>query len=307
MPAIVDTWMQPQGRHSFVNVPRGGTSMVRADTASPSYYNRARGQAIRDDYSQAGAEAAALSAAAAATNSIPGGVDQAIRNNAIQSAWQQTAMHYNIRERMADAAARAEQMRRQQIATLAELALKGQMHQAEMVLRERGLDLDAEKLAQQADYQDAQLGLEKDRLALTKDENAQGRVLEREKLAQEKYFRTQEAKRQGNLAGANIRAAMEGRALERQKLAALQEYNKARLEVQRDAVTERKLRALMDAQAKGVDVSAFADDFDLSDSNAVAAATGPRPATAQTARRPASPDPDAIWDENLGTWVMGGF
>lgn len=312
MPALQEPAMEQTGRAQFRNIQRGarpGLSPVPGNRSGAmsnrpggnSYVDRARGGALRDDYGQAGGEASALSALAPATQSLMAPQGQQIRQRSIEGARQQTVLHYDVRRQMAEDQDRAAALWNDQVTTLAGLALKGQMHRADQILKERGLDLEAQQLQQQGEYQKGQLDLGKEELGAKREDSAANRDLEREKLAQDKSLEQQKIRSEGNRAGAEIRERQEDRKIAREQLEVQREYNQGRVATAQQGNVERRRAAVLRAAENDPSIKEAFPEYFGDGSTTSGGAPG-----STTVTQPPKPHPDAEWDEELGQWVMAG-
>lgn len=169
MPALLQT-----GRNQFVNVPSGALrDPVGGRGPAPSYALRMQGQALRDEYGAAAAEAAALSRQAPATQDYAYGQAQRIREAAIESARGQTVLHYKIRSQMANDLEQAAARQDERVRAWAELALRGDMHRADQALKARGLNLDERAFERRGEEFQQEYGLKERGLeADIQDKNA---------------------------------------------------------------------------------------------------------------------------------------
>ena len=170
---------------------------------APMNARRLHGMAVRDEYEAAGNEAAALTRNAPATTGAGYGQAQAIRDNAINSARQQTVLHYQIRSQMANDMTAAAQAQDDRIRAYAELALKNRTANLDAELKKRGLDIDERQLTQQGQHMQAQeelqgqeLGLRRDELTMRGENAVKDRELDQKKLDADQRKTTQEGSAQ---------------------------------------------------------------------------------------------------------------
>ncbi|GMW01451.1 MAG: hypothetical protein AMXMBFR84_25880 [Candidatus Hydrogenedentota bacterium] len=158
-----------------------------------TYMTRMQGVGERDALQDSASEAAMISALSPGVGpTTPGGTAMGIRRRAMQGAKAQTLTTFGVRDQLANRLEQQDERIWQRNRTLVELAIRGRLHEADNVLREKGLDLQEQRMAQdearaqqelalRQEGMDADIQLGKDRLAFDKNRefsDALGRTVE---------------------------------------------------------------------------------------------------------------------------------